>query len=797
MMRGDDLSKISDKGETMDFMTSLLRSLNNPEKAFFRKSLAIMLLITCLPTAATGVLLYVLGSDYVQLESRQTHQAQIRKAIEHIDRQLAQVELIATQWSLNPVFGESLRIKNFADEFEKTQELFTSLAVMKMSSPLIREVHIFLEEANITLSDVHGVVRHDPEKTVKIRELFEHPRPVAWSLAVELPDAHHPNSLVLMRKLPGWGGVPFGAFFVAIDSYQLSQLVAQMNADEQGLTLLVDEEGRLVSKFAGERDGADDAELESALLRMAQGKGEAEGTISLGWERENLIVSYGDFARLGKHWTYISAARASLLTEKVKTISRLILAIGALGMLGSMMLSWFGSRQIYHPIAALVSLFRDDKLPVHSSGSKNEIEYLEKQWKHVTGEKRRLQLAMEQQLPHLRESFLLQLFKGQLAYLSEADLKQRMAGLGWIAERQRLTVLFIQLSGYSSQTKFWDGDQQLATFAAANIVQEIAETKFPRCSVVNLQDLSLGVLIAFPREMSDSLARGIILDTSREWMNQIGQLLRMNLTVGVGVFTDEWQHIPSLFADCKQVMKYRNIREMHQLLCVDEFMTEPPHDAHYPFELEKEILHSLRMCQLEPCLNLFARFLDELSRHSTAELFVQQGIIHLLVAVEREMMQSALLAEQQPLVVNLYEQLPGLRDRAEIVKLFRDKVFAPFIQELREKQDDRIRKIVEHAIETIHTHYRRQDLSLEACADGGGVHPNTLSRIFKEITGTNFIDYLTQVRLKKSKELLAFTHIKITDIAEQVGYQHNYFNRLFKKHEHMTPGQYRDLNQQR
>jgi YesN/AraC family two-component response regulator len=84
------------------------------------------------------------------------------------------------------------------------------------------------------------------------------------------------------------------------------------------------------------------------------------------------------------------------------------------------------------------------------------------------------------------------------------------------------------------------------------------------------------------------------------------------------------------------------------------------------------------------------------------------------------------------------------------------------------------------------------DISMEYCAELCGTYPQRLSIAFKQVAAINFIDYLTRLRLDKSMAMLADSDIKINDIAERVGYQPSYYNRLFKKHTGMTPGQYRE-----
>lgn len=91
----------------------------------------------------------------------------------------------------------------------------------------------------------------------------------------------------------------------------------------------------------------------------------------------------------------------------------------------------------------------------------------------------------------------------------------------------------------------------------------------------------------------------------------------------------------------------------------------------------------------------------------------------------------------------------------------------------------------------IQEHYA-ENLTLNTLADFLFIHPIYLSKLFKEKTGQNFIDYLTHVRMEKSKHLLAETNLKIYDISEMVGYESpKYFSKLFKDIVGTTPKLYR------
>lgn len=65
-----------------------------------------------------------------------------------------------------------------------------------------------------------------------------------------------------------------------------------------------------------------------------------------------------------------------------------------------------------------------------------------------------------------------------------------------------------------------------------------------------------------------------------------------------------------------------------------------------------------------------------------------------------------------------------------------------------------------------------------------------LSRIFKEQFDQTVTSYINLVRITKAKRLLRFTDKSITMIAQEVGMPDtNYFTRVFKKSENMTPSE--------
>ncbi len=100
--------------------------------------------------------------------------------------------------------------------------------------------------------------------------------------------------------------------------------------------------------------------------------------------------------------------------------------------------------------------------------------------------------------------------------------------------------------------------------------------------------------------------------------------------------------------------------------------------------------------------------------------------------------------------------------------------------------------LIENAKEYIHLNYDMSDLTLDKVASKVNISPNYFSSLFNQETGMTFIEYLTDVRMEKAKELLRCSSRRITEIGFSVGYlDSHYFSYIFKKTQNCTPSEYR------
>lgn len=86
-----------------------------------------------------------------------------------------------------------------------------------------------------------------------------------------------------------------------------------------------------------------------------------------------------------------------------------------------------------------------------------------------------------------------------------------------------------------------------------------------------------------------------------------------------------------------------------------------------------------------------------------------------------------------------------------------------------------------------------QEISLQSMAEQVHLNHQYLSVLFKNETGQNFSDYVTQCRMNKAKAHLRETNLKIYEVAALSGYvSAKHFMAVFKEVVGMTPTQYRE-----
>jgi len=100
------------------------------------------------------------------------------------------------------------------------------------------------------------------------------------------------------------------------------------------------------------------------------------------------------------------------------------------------------------------------------------------------------------------------------------------------------------------------------------------------------------------------------------------------------------------------------------------------------------------------------------------------------------------------------------------------------------------RKAVERAAAYLEAHFDRE-IDIDRLAADAMIGKRYFNRLFRELTGSSIMEYVTALRMNHARHLLSQSGSRVKDVASAVGYRDEfYFNRKFKQSFGVAPGQY-------
>lgn len=166
-------------------------------------------------------------------------------------------------------------------------------------------------------------------------------------------------------------------------------------------------------------------------------------------------------------------------------------------------------------------------------------------------------------------------------------------------------------------------------------------------------------------------------------------------------------------------------------------------------------------------------------------------VLELVMMLEKEALNAGDVKYECSYRGSYMREILGCKDRQELKKWFLDKI-GEICSKIKDSREKETVSVVERAKVYILNNFQK-DISLDEVSRQADISPYYFSKLFKQETGKNFIEYLTEVRLEKAKQLLGDYQYSIKEICGMSGYSDpNYFSRIFKKYEGVTPSEYRE-----
>ncbi|MDF2927370.1 MAG: hypothetical protein K0R57_6284 [Paenibacillaceae bacterium] len=328
-------------------------------------------------------------------------------------------------------------------------------------------------------------------------------------------------------------------------------------------------------------------------------------------------------------------------------------------------------------------------------------------------------------------------------------------------------LCFLQVESFFPEGRgYGEKDVKLLHYAISNIAGELLQAQDQALNSV-LLSVSSGEFVFL-------LAPGLVGRYCSSVAEHVRALLHLKTNWSLGGTMDDLESLSAGYAKVRGNAQAQNLQ------------VDP--DADRSLALRESILSDLIIGDVEEARRKLSQHIHRASglplQNSKIEIYAMLTALSDLLTFDFKHLKADNYDDLQPGALLLFTKIPDIMEWAEQKAEAFLRLFEGW---LHEKRDN----VVIRAKQYIETHYQ-ENCSLQAVSAHVHVTPNYLSNLFKRETGIAFSNYVSKMRVEKAKTLLACTKMRMTDIAEQVGFDNSsYFTTVFKQLAGISPSEYR------
>ena len=269
---------------------------------------------------------------------------------------------------------------------------------------------------------------------------------------------------------------------------------------------------------------------------------------------------------------------------------------------------------------------------------------------------------------------------------------------------------------------------------------------------------------------------------------------------GIGQPVARLRELEESFREAERALAARFTMELNRIISVEDIRMAQNVDTLDDIEITSfgEIEKTRTM--LEKFLNNGAEdeidefvdvYINELSEENLKSVLMRQYII-----MDAYIVMMSFCEKFEGIEGEMQAQSEELKNSMKTIQTLEENYIRMLLKKIIGVRDTisgrRYSDIIEIAKDQIRKTYMSDEISLNTIAAEVGMSPSYFSSIFSKEMGKTFVEYLTEIRMDRAKELLMCSSMKTSEIGYEVGYKDpHYFSYIFKKTQNCTPKEFR------
>ena len=318
--------------------------------------------------------------------------------------------------------------------------------------------------------------------------------------------------------------------------------------------------------------------------------------------------------------------------------------------------------------------------------------------------------------------------------------------------------------------------------------QEVRESlkEYFDCIVGTVMANKLAVLVPYERESMEYNERIELIEKARELIRRMRKKMDISFRIGIGGAKD-LQDMAESYSEALNALVTTTGSVAH----VDDLPIRCEYAGDYPIKLEKKLFSEIENGEMNNAVASARSFFDWMEGNNSGLMDIRLKVLEFALWAEHMAYEKGGMTYQLNARADYLPEIMGMNAASELRQWFIEKIMEA-CQNILSKRAEKSNSIIGMAKDYIKTNYNR-DISLDDVSRVVNISPYYFSKIFKESTGENFIEYVTNIRIDRAKELLGTSEYSMKEICSMVGYSDpNYFSRSFKKNVGVTPTEYKE-----
>lgn len=295
------------------------------------------------------------------------------------------------------------------------------------------------------------------------------------------------------------------------------------------------------------------------------------------------------------------------------------------------------------------------------------------------------------------------------------------------------------------------------------------------------------IFIPFNFETMEYDERIKIIENARNLRYKLKKYIDLEFKIGIGS-VKSLDKLTSSYKEATVAIRQNKGAITH----INDISPFVEYKEEYPTEIEKSLVHFIRKGDFARARSITDCYFDWLNYNGVSNgIDLKTRVFEIIIHIEDMAFAMGVKACHFRYRSNYLKIIMEHNTSKELKVWFLEKV-AEICRNIIVSKEEQSNSIIIKAKEYIELYYYK-GISLDDVSREVDISPYYFSKLFKEETGENFIDYLTNIRIEKAKELLNNKELSVKEICIEVGYSDpNYFSRIFKKWSGKTPTEYRE-----